>query len=120
MLVKLKKSKLFDTSPSKRFAQEYSVPEVLWAEIWKRHKLLDYTVAELAEYYQIKTGKQIKRKNIKRWIFLADIYILTKPARDMGAEVINTQLFGVLEDKVIREITKHLKSGSTTDSRIIL
>lgn len=119
MLIRINNSRLFDTNPAKRFAEEYDVDEKLWNEIWKRYKLLDYTVEDLSDLFHIKTGKQIKRRYIKRWIFLGEIYILAKPARDMGAQVINTELFGEFEQKVIEEITRHLRSGSTTDSRIM-
>lgn len=119
MLIKIKNSRLFTVNPSKRFAEEYNVPEELWIELWKRYKLLDYTIADLADYYHVKTNRLIKRRYIKRWIFLAEIYILTKPARDMKAEVINTALFGSLEQKVIDEITRHLRSGSTPNSRLM-
>lgn len=119
MLIKIKSSKLFTTNPARRFAKEHGVPEVIWLEIWKRYKLLDYTIADLAEYYHFKAGKPIKRDYIKRWIFLGEIYALSKPARDMGAEVINTEMFGDLEEKVIREVTRHLKYGQTKDSRIL-
>lgn len=119
MLIRIKNSRLFNTNPAKRFADEYGVPEQLWHELWKRHKLLDYTVADIAEYYHIKVGKPIRRRYIKRWLFLGEIYILSKPARDMGAEVINTELFGPFEQRVIDEITRHMKSGSTHDSRIM-
>ncbi len=119
MLIRINNSRLFDTNPAKRFADQYSVDEKIWLELWKRYKLLDYTIEDLSDYFHIKTGKAIKRRYIKRWVFLGEIYILAKPAREMGAEVINTELFGKLEARVIEEITRHLRSGSTQDSRIV-
>jgi hypothetical protein len=119
MLIKLHNSRLFDTSPAIRFGEQYQVPETLWTELWKRYKLLDYSIADLSDYFHLKSGKPIKRRYMKRWIFLNEIYILAKPARDMGANVINTELFGDLEDRVVEEITRHMKSGSTSNSRIM-
>lgn len=119
MLIKVKSSKLFSTSPAMRFANKYLVSQDMWTELWKRYKVLGYTHPELAEYFHIKTGKKISRRSVKRWIFLTNIYLLSKPARDMGAEVINTEMFGVLEKDVVYEVTRHMKSGSTTNSRIM-
>lgn len=106
-------------NPAKRFAKEHGVPEELWMEIWKRYKLLAYSVADLTDYYHFKAGKKIERNYIRRWIFLGEVYALSKPARDMGAEVINSELFGDLEEKVIREVTKNLKYSQTKDSKIM-
>ncbi len=119
MLIRLKNSRLFTTHPSKRFAEEYQVEENLWNEMWKRYKLLDYSVVDLADLFNIKSGKVIERRYIKRWLFLSEIYIIAQPAREMGVEVINTERFGELEQKLIEEVTRHMKSGSTQDSRIM-
>lgn len=120
MLIKIKNSRLFNTSPSKRFANEYGVSEELWNELWKRHKVLEYTIADLSDFYFVKTGNRIRRRGIKRWLFLTEIYVMTKPARERGAEVINTDMFGNLEQRVVEEITRHMKSGDTQNSRIML
>lgn len=120
MLVKIRSSRLFDTSPAIRFANQYSVPENMWTEMWKRHKMLEFTLSELQEYFLIKTGKKIRKRQITRWIFLTDIYSRTKPAREKGAEVIDTSMFGEFEDKVIEELTRHLKSGSTKRVNVLV
>lgn len=120
MLIRIKQSQLFNTPPSKRFASQYNVPEALWHEIWRRYKLLDYSIADLADLFHLKANRPIKRRYMKRWIFLQDIYTIVKPARDMGAEVVNTELFGPLEHRVIEEVTRHMKTGDTRNCRIIL
>lgn len=120
MLVKLKSSKLFSVRPSRRFADEYKIPEDVWNEIWRRYKMLDYTIPDLADYFEVKAGRKIKRRHIKRWLFLAEVYLKTKGAREMGAEVINTSMFGSIESRVIEEVTRHLKSGNTKKSRIMV
>lgn len=119
MLIKLD-SQLFTTHPARRFANKYAVPETMWMELWKRYKMLEYTPAEMAEYFQIKTGKSIKKRQVKRWVFLTEIFAITKPARDMGAQVVNTEIFGIYEGKVIDEIMKHIKSGGTKNCNIIV
>lgn len=120
MLVKLKSSKLFSTRPSRRFADEYDVPECVWEELWRRYKMLDYTIPDLADYFEIKAGRKIKRRYMKRWLFLGEVYLKTKNAREMGAEVINTSMFGKLEPRVVGEVTRHMRRGSTKNSRIML
>ena len=120
MLIKIHSSRLFDTEPARRFAVKYNVSPDLWCEIWKRYKLLQYTVPDLADYFHLKVQKQIKRRNISRWIFLTEIYFLVQPARDMGVRVINTEMFGDWEERVIQEITRHLKDGSTHSSNIMV
>ena len=120
MLIKINNSQLFNTNPSIRFANQYEVPETLWNELWKRYKLLGYTPEEMTEYFEIKTKKQIRKRQVNRWIFLTEIYFVVKPARDMGAKVVNTSLFGKQEDKVIYEIVRHMKSGSTKKSNTMV
>ena len=120
MLVKINNSRLFNTNPSVRFAAQYAVPETLWNELWKRYKLLGYTPDEMTEYFEIKTKRQIRKRQVLRWIFLTDIYYVVKPARDMGAKVVNTDLFGDNEQKVIYEVIRHMKSGSTKNSNMMV
>jgi hypothetical protein len=120
MLINIRKSRIFDTNPAKRFADKYNVPEELWTEIWKRYKLLQYDIADLADYFHFKAGQPIKRRYIKRWLFLTEIYTRTKHARDMGVQIVNTEIFGTLEAQVINEVTRHMKNGSTQDSNIIV
>lgn len=120
MLLKLRKSALFNTDPAKRFAQQYDVALSLWLELWKRHKVLDYSINEMTEYFRIKSGKTIKRRQVKRWIFLTEVYMLTKPARDKKAEVISTELFGDLEQKVVLEVTRGMREVHTKRSNIIV
>lgn len=120
MLLKVHKTRLFDTHPARRFAEQYNLSEDVWLEMWKRYKILDYTIKDLADYFHIKSGKQIKHRYVKRWLFLTEIFIIVKPAREKGANVIDTCIFGKLEMQVIEEITRHLKDGSTSKSGIMV
>lgn len=120
MLVKLRHSRIFDTDPTRRFSWQYKVDENMWMELWKRYKVLDYTVPEIVEYFQLKTGKDITTRQVKKWIFLTEVFALTKPAREKRAEVFDTSLFGKLEKKVIVEITRSMKFCGVKRSNIIL
>ena len=120
MLVKLRNSRLFDTDPTRRFAAQYGVGEDIWLELWKRHKVLEYSVSEMAEYFRIKTGKIVQPRQVSRWIFLTEVFVLTKPARDKGARVINTEMFGKLEKKVIAEVTRGMRESGAKRSHIIV
>jgi hypothetical protein len=119
MLIKIHSSRLFDTNPAVRFAEQYNVPQELWTELWKRHQLLDYSIIDLADYFHLKAGKPIKRRYIKKWIFLTEVYNMAKPARDMGAQVINTELFGELEPRVIEEVTRNMRFSGIKSSNIM-
>lgn len=120
MLVKLRNSQLLFHDPSKRFARTYGVPEQLWVELWKRYKVLEYSVPELVEYFNIKSHKSVRPRQIKRWLFLTEVFILTKPAREKGALVISTDMFGKLERKVIDELTRGMRECGSKKSNIIV
>lgn len=120
MLVKLRNSRLFDTDPTRRFAKEYGVDESIWLELWKRYKVLDYTIDEMVEYFTIKTHKTIRARQIRRWIFLTDVFALTKPAREKKALVISTEMFGKLEKRVIDEITRGVRHSGVKKPHTIV
>lgn len=119
MIINLRKSKLFTTHPAQRFADEYQVSEKIWNEIWKRYSILDYSPAELCEYYYIKVGTPIDRQSISKWIFRTKVYMLTKDVMKEGVITVNSSFFGEMEQKVINEITRHLRNGETKDSHIM-
>jgi len=120
MLIHLNKSKLFTVDPAIRFAKAYDVPVELWQELWKRHKLMDFTNREMREYFQFKAGKRINRMNVSRWIFRSEIYSIAKPMMKEGVRTVNSAFFQHNEQKVINEIVKHMRFGVTKDSRTIV
>lgn len=119
MIINLSKSKLFTTHPAQRFADEYKVSEKIWNEIWKRHAVLDYSPKELCEFYYIKVGTPIDRQSMSKWLFRSRIYSMTRDVMKEGVKSVNSSFFGEMEEKVINEITRHLRNGETKDSHIM-
>lgn len=117
MIIHLNNSRLFTVSPDIRFASENGVDVGVWAEIWRRYKLLEYTVPELMEYVHIRTGNRPSRKSVNRWIFRAEIYMMAKFALENGATTVVSSFFNEYEKEVIQEITKHMRSGGKKSSR---
>ena len=97
MLIHLNKSKLFTEDPAIRFAKSYSLEEDTWKELWKRYKLMDYSVSDLCEYMKIKTGQEIIDMSMRRWLMRAEIYLRAKPFIEKGATTVTTEFFGHLK-----------------------
>ena len=120
MIIRLDKSKLFTEDPALRFAKAYDLDGQIWRELWRRYKLLEYTVPELCEYTLIKTGKVIHKKAMYRWIARGEIYVRAIPAIKRGATTVSTSFFEPYEEEVIREITKNMKGGLSESSYTLI
>ncbi len=120
MIVNITKSKLFTTDPDVRFSKEYSVPNGVWIEAWRRYKLLDYSTSDLKDFIFVKYARNLEYPTLGRWIFRSEIYSITAPLIKRGVECVNSEIFGSFEEKVMNELIKSLKEGSTTDSTIII
>lgn len=119
MLIHLEKSRLFTTDPAVRFANEYKVSKKLWNELWKRY-LDGYDMDALCGYFMYKTDKKPSRTAMQRWITRTEIYCKATHVMRMGVRVVQSEYFGSFEDEVLAELTRHIKSGDTRDSRILL
>ncbi len=113
MIIKLKESKLFTKDPAIRFADEYRISPEIYKELWRRYKLLEYSIPELCEVFYIKVGRPMKRKNMDEWMFRGNIYMLTYDKMKIGVEIVNSSFFGEYEQRVMKELLKHMKSGET-------
>jgi hypothetical protein len=120
MIIHLKKSSLFTVDPDERFAREYDVPVGLLRDIWKRYKLIGYTIPEVCEFYEMKTKKHISHKSMMRWMWRTEIYSMTRPAINKGAEVVVSSFFREHEWRVMREITKNLRSSVRGKTKTLL
>lgn len=119
MIIKLTESKLFTKDPAIRFAEEYHISQDIWKELWRRYKLLDYSIPELCEIYYIKVGKPIKRRVMDEWMFRGQVYMMTHDKVKMGVQAVNSNFFGDLEQRVLNEVLHHLKYSNTSSSRIM-
>lgn len=120
MIIHLDKSKLFTVDPSIRFANEYGVSVKTWPEIWRRYKLLEYTVSELREYIHIYCGKKIQEKSICRWIFRQEVYLIAYQILKKGAITVSSEIFNKYEAEVIKELLKHMKNGDSKTAKSLL
>lgn len=109
MIIHLKKSALFTTDPDIRFAREYNLPIGTLREIYRWHKVNEFDVDQIREFHTLKTGRIMSNKSIRRWIWRAEIYSLTLPVLEKGAQVVTSSFFKDHEWRVIKEITKNLR-----------
>lgn len=120
MIIYLTKSKLFTVDPADRFAGEYGVSPKVWKEMWRRYKLLDYKPVELAAFYHFTVGSKISTKTISRWIVRTEIYCMSSIVTQKGVRVVKSEYFKEFEHEVMKEITKHMKSGDTRSSNVLV
>jgi len=120
MIIHIKKSILFTVDPDIRFAREYNLPKGTLKDIWRRYKLLDYTIGELCEFHLIKTGHKRSKKSMRRWMWRTEIYSMTLPIVNKGVETVNSSYFRHQEWKVIKELSKNLKSSVQGNTKTIV
>ena len=120
MLIYLNKSKLFTEDPAMRFAREYMTTEQMWNELWRRYKVLEYTVPELCEYMQIKTGSRFNERTMRRWVTRSELYHRAHPFVSRGVHTATTELFGEFEQDVINELMKHMKNDGAKSTFLIV
>lgn len=117
MLILITRSELFTADPDRRFAREYRTDEGLWKEMWRRHSILEYSYGDMAEYFQLKTGRKISNQNVKRWANRTRVFIKAKPVLEMGCESVHSYFFEELEGFVIKELVKNLRSSVKRNPR---
>lgn len=120
MIINLKKSILFTVDPDIRFAKEYNVELGVLKSIYRKHKILEYTLNELCEFHQIKTGKKSSKKSIKRWLWRIEVYGMTKPILDKGVENVTSAFFKDHEWKVLKELTKNIKFSVQGNTKTLI
>lgn len=120
MIISIRKSILFTVDPDIRFAKEYNLPQGTLKEIYRRYKLLGYTTRELCEFYTMKTGRKTSHDAMSRWMWRTDIYTVTLPAIEKGAEMVNSSIFKENEWKVIKEITKNMPASANGKTKTLI
>jgi len=118
MIILLTKSILFTQDPAVRFSKRYDKPVELWKEIYRRYKIMGYTVEEAGDLYHVKTGSRINSKALRRWIWRSEIYEMSIPVVKRGCEVVKSDFFKHHEDYVVSELTKNI-SGAP-NNRVVL
>lgn len=120
MIIRLKKSVLFTIDPDLRFAREHGLSPGALKDIYRRYKLLDYSVKELCDFHEFKTGKKIPVQTISRWLWRAEIYAMTRPILKKGADTVVSSFFKEHEWRVVREITKNLKRSVKNETKTFI
>jgi hypothetical protein len=120
MIIDITKSKIFTTEPSIRFSKEYGLPKGVWAEVWRRYKLLEYSNGDIRDYLFVKYARNISYPTMGRWIARGEIYIITKPLIEKGVVHVNSQIFKEYEEYVMNELVRPLKNGATSKAESIL
>jgi hypothetical protein len=120
MIINLKQSVLFTVHPDVRFSKEYGIEQGLWREMYRRYKILDYTLVDLGDFYHVKTGKQVTKQTLLRWIWRTDVYYRANAVMEEGVEVVQSEFFGIFEYEVIKELLKNIKTSATQNSRTVI
>lgn len=120
MIINIRNSILFTVDPDIRFSKQYGNQPGTLKDIYRRYKILGYTIPELCDFYEMKTGNKSTQKSMKRWIWRTEIYIIALPAINSGAQVVTSAFFKKHEWRVIKEITKNLKSSVRKKTKTLL
>lgn len=120
MLIYIKKSNLFTVDPDIRFSREYKVPLGTWKELWRKYKLLNYEDQDLKDLFFLKTGRYASQKMLPRWKWRTEVYSMTKPLIDKGAEAVQSYFFKEYEDKVLKEILKNVASSVHKTTKLLI
>lgn len=120
MIINIRKSILFTIDPDIRFSKEYDLPIGTLKDIYRRYKLLDYTINELCEFHKMKTGKETSKKSMKRWMWRTEVYAMTLPILEKGVETVTSSFFKEHEWKVIKELTRNLQSSVHKNTKTLI
>jgi hypothetical protein len=120
MILNITKSKIFKVDPSIRFSKEYGLPNDVWAEVWRRYKLLGYSNGDLRDYLFLKYARNISFDAMRRWIYRGELYMISKPLLKEGVKCVNSHIFGDWEEYVMNELTKPLKNGAINKAESII
>lgn len=120
MIINITKSVLFTQDPDMRFSEEYGVPRGFWNLIFNRAKYLEYSLSELCELYQIKTGRKMDMMAMLRWVRRAEIYNKAQPLIRKGTRVVMSEYFGELEEIIVKELLKNVRRSDSKGSRTII
>lgn len=92
--------RIFTEDPYVLFAQQHEVSPKIWYEMYnKRYMWYGYEVPILSEYFNLKTGKNLNERTIRRWIKRTGLYTRAQFARNKGAQEVSADFF----DNIVTE-----------------
>ena len=118
MIIYLNKSILFTKDPDERFSIQYNKPKGTLKDIYRRYKIMNYSMGELCEFYEFKTNTKITKNSMKRWMWRTEVYIIAQPAMESG--VVVSSFFKKHEWKVVKELLKNLKYSVKGKTKTII
>lgn len=106
MLISLNR-RLFKEDPVYRFSRSFKCHPDIWRNVWRKHKILDYTEDEAYEYLVFILRINIRKERFKRWVKRTEAYNKAQLALNKGAKEVTKDYFGNIQEFVIREIQKN-------------
>lgn len=97
---------LFTVDPDNRFSSKKKVPLGLLTEMYFRYFVKEYTFKDLQDFYELKTKRNIDRKNLALWLKRVEVYkraqmVLTM---DQKPKECTVEYFGENADFVLKEL----------------
>lgn len=120
MLIRLDTSKLFTQAPAIRFAKEYDVDPEVWNEMWRRHKILEYSLRDLCDFFFLRVGRKPNPKSINKWIVRTNIYFLAHSVSKRGVRVVDSEFFRKFEQDVLNEMSQNMRFKGTQENKMLL
>ena len=99
--------RLFKEDPVYRFSRSFKCTPDTWRNVWRKHKILDYSEDEAYEYLVFILRVNIRKERFKRWVKRTEAYNKAQVAIKKGATQVKKEYFGNLQEFVLREITKN-------------
>lgn len=120
MIINITTSKIFTEDPDVRFSREYALPRGVWNELWRKYRLLEYSNGDLRDYLFIKHARNLQQPSMYRWIVRTKIYEITHPLTKKGVKHVNTEIFGELEEFIMKELIRPMKNGAVSKPESII
>jgi len=119
MIILLANSDLFTRDPDRRFSEAQGVRPGVWRDLYRRRKLMGYSVQDIRDFYLVKCGKTISRQAVHDWLWRTDVYAKARPLIAKGARSVASSYFGEHEPTLVKQLTRNLAAGHR-DSRALL
>lgn len=120
MIIDLRHSKLFKVNPDIRFTNRYQVKRGTWDDLWRKHIGLEYSNEDLRDYLFMRHARTISFMSMQRWLDRTQIYSIAHAYIKKGGKIVNSNVFGDLEELVINELIKPIKNGDSVRSKSII
>jgi len=97
---------VFTEDPYMAFSKQHEVDPYLWREMYhNRYLWHQYDIPILTEFFNLKTGKNINERTIRRWIKRTILYNRAKEIRKRGVREVSHEFFeNILTQKEMEEM----------------